>query len=199
MGSPERPAEHYSNPPVSKTAIVNGKSEHATDPQDIIPPFEYSETNDGPVLTYPGKNWDERGQAIYNNGCAVPKKNAEIISPVFEQATCMNKSGSLLPAVQGEGVTTAQAPTLNDGVWSVVYAPAEGYSFPEGMQSTFAFEVVAPGPSDPNWDAEAGECRIANTGIASINTSTLVIAGGLIFAGMIFLGLTNFIGRRRNA
>ena len=33
--------------------------------RDIVPPFDYSE----PIQHFAGQNWDEVGQAIYNNGC----------------------------------------------------------------------------------------------------------------------------------
>jgi hypothetical protein len=33
--------------------------------------------------------------------------------------------------------------------------------------------------------------------MSGLNTSAIVLAGGLLFAGMVFLGLTNFIGNRR--
>lgn len=38
--------------------------------EDIIPPFDYNE--DGQNAHFPGQNWDEGGQAIYNNGCNLP-------------------------------------------------------------------------------------------------------------------------------
>lgn len=199
-GIPERPLPRfYSSPTVSKTAIVNGKSEHATDATDIIPPFEYSETKDGPLLTYPGKNWDAEGQAIYNNGCVVPRKNAVPVAPVFDQATCMLKNGLLTASEQGEGVELVQAPTLINGVWSVVYKPASGYTFPEGTSGTYAFEVTPPGPTDPNWDAEAGECRIANTGATGFSNTALMLGGGGVGLAAILLFVSSLMKRRENA
>lgn len=47
---------------VSTCENVGGHDEHE---DDIIPPFSYATCN------YPGKNWDEVGQAIFKNGCSV--------------------------------------------------------------------------------------------------------------------------------
>jgi hypothetical protein len=41
---------------------LNGHGDHM---DDIIPKFSFNET------TYPGKNWDDTGQAIWNNDCKV--------------------------------------------------------------------------------------------------------------------------------
>ena len=40
---------------------------------DIIPPYEF-QPDEGPVFVYPGHNWTEEGQAIWNNGCNIPKE-----------------------------------------------------------------------------------------------------------------------------
>lgn len=41
---------------------LNGHGDHE---KDIIPPFSFNESS------FPGKNWDEAGQAIWNNDCKV--------------------------------------------------------------------------------------------------------------------------------
>lgn len=38
---------------------------------DIIPPYQYIDEN-GQLQTFPGYNWTEQGQAIYQNGCEPP-------------------------------------------------------------------------------------------------------------------------------
>lgn len=192
---PERPAppKNYTSITVSKTAIVNGKSEHVTDdPSDIIPPFDYGD----PVQTFPGQSWTPENQAIYYNGCTKPNTIVSPAAPTFTQATCTIKNGLLTANDQPEGVELVQEPTLTNGVWSVVYKPAAGFVFPEGTSGTFTYEVIAPGPTDPLWDAEAGECRIANTGIGSIS-STAVLGGGIALGvGMLALAATTLMKRR---
>ena len=51
-------------------SIVSGEG-HGGHPEDIIPPFTILEpVRREPRL--PGQNWDEDGQAIYDNGCVGP-------------------------------------------------------------------------------------------------------------------------------
>ena len=38
---------------------------------DIIPPYEYTDSS-GKLQTFPGYNWNDSGQAIYQNGCEPP-------------------------------------------------------------------------------------------------------------------------------
>ncbi|MEN9405086.1 MAG: hypothetical protein RLY47_45 [Candidatus Parcubacteria bacterium] len=54
---------------VTHLSILLGSDKHDDHGYDIIPPFEKI----GP--DYPGKNWDDAGQAIWNNGCEVPKND----------------------------------------------------------------------------------------------------------------------------
>ena len=56
----------------------------ADDWGDIIPPYEYVDEN-GKLQVFPGYNWSEAGQAIYQNGCEppLPPKPAAI-RPVLE-------------------------------------------------------------------------------------------------------------------
>lgn len=74
---------------VSKKSVIkeHGHDSHA---KDIIPPF------DG----YAGKNWDETGQAIFNNGC---KKPGETPSPTT--------------------TTTAPSPTVTETTTTTVTSP----------------------------------------------------------------------------
>jgi len=53
----------------NKNGIVNGHGKNLDD-NDIIPSFTYNDH--GTTKTFPGQNWDDQGQAIYNNGCVVP-------------------------------------------------------------------------------------------------------------------------------
>lgn len=62
-----------SNPWVELTlppaGVLNGHAGAShQDGRDIIPPFEY-----GDGESFPGQNWDEDGQAIFENGCAEPE------------------------------------------------------------------------------------------------------------------------------
>ncbi|HEU0248043.1 MAG TPA: hypothetical protein VFR38_13240, partial [Gaiellaceae bacterium] len=49
----------------------SGGNGHDSHSGDIIPPFDYTD-NKGNPQSYPGKNWDAAGQAIFANGCEAP-------------------------------------------------------------------------------------------------------------------------------
>ena len=60
----------YVQEQVDDDSIV--KHGHGDDPDDIIPPFAYVDDK-GDLQHYPGTNWDDAHQAIWNNGCNVPR------------------------------------------------------------------------------------------------------------------------------
>lgn len=83
---------------VATAAAHNGHMNHQ-DQRDIIPPFDFNGN------TYQ-LNWDEKGQAIYNNDCAEP---APTTNPVEETP------GTILPASDEQGqILSAGAFTTNN-------------------------------------------------------------------------------------
>ena len=86
-----------SNPYVSnKPAIANngdlkgGHLDHtgpvypAPDWGDIIPPYTYVD-KDGHTQTFPGYNWSDEGQAIWQNGCEPPAPpTPKPLTPIVE-------------------------------------------------------------------------------------------------------------------
>ena len=189
---------------ISKTAIVTGKgdkghgSEHAG---DIIPSFTYGD----PLQTYPGKNWTPENKEIYFNNCTKPADPVKIVTPVaptYEPGTCMNPTGTVKLSDQPAGVRLNFGPKLSgEGLgasWTVAYVAEEGYKLPSDLAGVFTILVVGPDSSDPNWDAEAGQCKLPNMG-AGISSNALILGGGLIGAGLIFLTVALIITRRRTA
>ncbi|UTX52264.1 DUF11 domain-containing protein [Leucobacter aridicollis] len=82
----------------AKSGDLNGHVGHQ-DGRDIIPPFSYEE--DGQMVEFPGQNWDEAGQAVYNNGCKSPgTPDTEFLTPTVELAVeqCVAADGEV-PAV----------------------------------------------------------------------------------------------------
>ena len=51
--------------------------DHGTHEQDIVPAFTIENPRSDDPPSFPGLNWDERGQAIYNAGCAEPAPRAD--------------------------------------------------------------------------------------------------------------------------
>jgi hypothetical protein len=184
---------------------------------DVIPAFEY---RDGNVIKYfDGQNLDK--SYLLTQGC---KENATPVSvtpnaPTYEPPTCQNPNAPWgqvnIPGDLGNGVasTTPAVQTISpDGktaVWKVTYT-LEGdteehvYTWADGnpeRTTLFSFDAVHIS-TDPLWVIDSktgkGRCELSNTG-ASINEIALIAGGGAVGLGMIFLGTTNFIARRRNA
>jgi hypothetical protein len=61
-----------SNPYVSNEPAIGNNGDlqggHLNHANDIVPPYSYVDEN-GEPQTYPGKNWDDNGQTIWENGC----------------------------------------------------------------------------------------------------------------------------------
>lgn len=56
---------------VNVSSIVNREG-HGGHANDIVPPFHYRLSPTEGVRHYPGRNWDEQGEAIWTNGCVRP-------------------------------------------------------------------------------------------------------------------------------
>jgi hypothetical protein len=48
--------------------------------RDIVPPFSYKKQ--GQTISFPGLNWDATGQAIFKNGCEVPKPDPKCVEAI---------------------------------------------------------------------------------------------------------------------
>src|SRR5262245_8092510 len=47
--------------------------DHGEHDADIVPPFVIEDPRAGDPSSFPGRNWDERGQAIFNGDCVEPE------------------------------------------------------------------------------------------------------------------------------
>lgn len=75
----------YTSPEVAVDSIItNDPNGHGTHSGDIIPPFTY--VKQGVPGSYPGKNWDAYGQAVFAAGCDYPSVTAT--KPTTAQAVC---------------------------------------------------------------------------------------------------------------
>jgi hypothetical protein len=72
---------------------------------DIIPPYEYAPAN----FSYPGLNWTAEGQAIYNNGCAIPEPTA---TPTPAPTATPTPAGGVGGATATPAPTATPKPTL---------------------------------------------------------------------------------------
>jgi len=176
---------------VSKNSIIKGVG-HGADTGDIIPPFEYSEKKDGPLVTYPGQNWNPTNEAIYLNSCNIPLKVVAPVAPTYSPGTCELPTGSVTLPNQPEGVILNSGPVLDGNIWKVSYVPTAGYKFETETSGIFAFTVIGPDATDPNWDASTGGCGLPQVGAGDL-TNLIIPAGGLLALGMALY----FVTRRR--
>lgn len=200
---------------VSKRSLITGNgSISGINANDVVPPFSYNfgGSNHG---RFAGHNWpsDEIGNA-FMAGCA---GNSTEVTPVLAaptvQATCVNVQGEapVVPAQTDPNVTVGE-PVYENGVWTIQYSKPNDitHNTPVTFES-FVWAVMNPvftgvqtvtvlpaGPGDEFWDAATNACRTPDTG-GGISNFALLWGGIALGGGMIFLGTTNFIGRRRNA
>ncbi|MEO5691243.1 MAG: hypothetical protein ABIQ64_03595 [Candidatus Saccharimonadales bacterium] len=97
---------------------------HGTHENDIIPPFTSSPDN----VVYPGKNWNETTQAIYEKDC---KTESDIESdsptaPTFNAITKCGEYGSVVLPIDTDTITYSIAPTNpTQGAFTVTANPAK--------------------------------------------------------------------------
>jgi uncharacterized repeat protein (TIGR01451 family) len=117
---------------------------------DIIPPFTY------PGGTYEGKNWDEYGQSIWNNGCSIPSATItveKVVSPSNSNES-FGITGTGTAAISGSGTFLD-----SDGTGTISRTHSETFS-------------VAPGTYDFTETVPDGWTQVSNT------CSDLTVANG---------------------
>ncbi len=87
---------------------------------DIIPPYTY--IDNGALFSFPGKNFDAIGQAIWNNGCVVPVDTPPL-TPTFDLtstpiASSITQSPVLPSAFPDSGGEPAGMPNAGVGAFA---------------------------------------------------------------------------------
>lgn len=189
---------------VSKSSIVKKNGDeggHGKHAEDIVPPFEYNfGGNDNG--NYVGSNWTPESQKVWANDC---KPIGNVLTPVLPApvlGTCVNPAGTIVKPEQSTGVEAFYE--FKNGNYVVTFSkPANTvyntYSFPVGFTNPATVKVTAPGHGDQYWDDKKGGCNLPDTGASGISTNALVVAGGLIFLGLLAFSVTSFMGRRKKA
>lgn len=117
----------------SKSGDVSGHNDHngpvwfpgiAVEWGDIIPPFDYIGGS------YPGKNWDATGQAIWNNQCNMPDGTL-IVKKVVVGSTDPATNFSF--SVNGDDAISFEADAQNDltvdpGIYTITESAVTGYT-----------------------------------------------------------------------
>lgn len=207
--APDKPYEKIT---VDRNAVISGHSGSGhQNGADIIPAFDWVD-NKNVRQYFDGQNL---GLAfMLDNGCNppnVPHINVvKPVAPIFTPATCLNTSGKVTLSEQPDGVKLVVGPRLNSnppagatfiGVWVTVYEALEGYEFEDGTKTvTFTNEVVPAGVGDPNFITDSktglGKCEMPRTG-GGITDTALMVGGGAIGLGMIFIAAVSLANRRQ--
>ena len=117
---------------------IIGENGHAGHPQDIIPPFTY--TNQGVAGEFPGLNWDAEGQGIWNAGpdkpaCALPPPPPPPPAfPIGVFVKCIDRSGSTFSATFGYESGNSIPVSLPVGSANAVEPGGPGRGQPETFQ-----------------------------------------------------------------
>jgi uncharacterized repeat protein (TIGR01451 family) len=64
----------YDATTASESEFIGVQSGHGLHDDDIVPPFTIENPGSEGENSFPGRNWDEPGQDILDNGCKAPKK-----------------------------------------------------------------------------------------------------------------------------
>lgn len=209
--APDKP---YEKKTVAKSAVVNGHAGSGhQDGADIIPAFDWID-NKNVRQYFDGQHLELA--FMLDNGCNppnVPHVNVvKAVPPVFTPATCLNVTGTVKASDQPEGIKLVVGPKLNSnappgagftGVWVTVYEALDGYEFEDGTKSvTFTNPVVPAGVGDPNFIVDSkttvGKCEMPNTG-GGVTDTALMIGGGAVGLGMVFLAGASIVNRRKTA
>ena len=187
----------YTQQVVAKASVT--KQGHGSHERDIIPPFTWNNGGNDHG-SFPGLNWSTQDQALWAAGCNPANIPLIPVLPTPPQGTCINPAGEFTLPQQVEGVTIDA--TFEGGAYKVTYTkPADTahtlYTWPEGFTGNATIKPLPPLTTDPLWDAEAGECRMPDTGADGISSTALMLGGGALGAGMIALATASLINRKR--
>ena len=183
------PGKYVSQSPDAEAIFSQGHDQHQ-DGRDIIPPFDYT-FNDEP-RSYPGKNWDAYGQAVWNNDCNEPDPKVSLPSISISHATCVagaagTSSFTITPSanVNVVSVTPAGSTTDNltytyDGssnysIWVSIHAE-RGYGWPD---DTGAWIDAGNGKLKYKVELRKAECQ-PEISISKIADQSTVAPGGQV-------------------
>lgn len=201
---------------VNKKSLINGNgSISGINANDVVPPFDYN-FGGSQYGHFDGYNWpsNEIGN-LFMAGCS--GKSNELLPVLAKptvQATCVNIQGEA-PAVpvQTDPRITVGEPVFENGVWTLQFNKPSNVThnttvtfeyfvwaaMTPAFTGTQTVTVLPAGPGDEFWDTKTNSCRTPDTGAGGISNTALLWGGLALGGGMVFLGMTNFIGRRRNA
>jgi uncharacterized repeat protein (TIGR01451 family) len=154
----------------------SGKQGHGTHEGDIVPPFVIENPRPDDPSSFAGRNWDERGQQIYNTGCVEstpepkpepepePEKKVRICHATSSRT---NPYNSIEPAIANNGDLKGghldhQGPVYPADNWGDIIPPYDyldssgklqtfpGYNWSEAGQAIYQNGCEPPAPPKPS-------------------------------------------------
>jgi hypothetical protein len=178
---------------VKKTDAYLGHGNHE---QDIVPPFDWN-FGGNEYGHFVGQNWTAENETLWKNQCNPAGNPLTPVVPLSPQATCVQPTPPLTFPAQPAGVDASAE--LKDGAYVVTFTkPADTthqtYWFTEGTVNPATVAIIPAGPGDPYWDDAKNSCNLPDTGAGTVKSEHVLIAGALIFAGLL---VVTFARRRK--
>jgi hypothetical protein len=147
---------------------ITAPNGHAWDEGDVIPPFEAGSLGNKTWAAFEGLNWDEAGQALWDDGCTVTTDDEVVLPPAPAATVTLDKvvAGDGLPAAGTEFTFTVDC----GGAGEVPAAEVTLTADDEPL-------LVAGGLSEDD------TCTITETGAAGAATTSFSVDGGEAQAG----------------
>jgi hypothetical protein len=146
---------------------------------DIIPPFDF-----GPHASYPGKNWDSAGMAVFNNQCALPSPPSSSTSSSSTSSSSTSSSSTSTSSTSSSSTSTPTTVHIT-GTTSVTSTSIAG-----GTTTTSPARERPLGGATTTTAPATGTPALARTGVRTT---------GLIIAGLALIGCGIGLTRRRRA
>lgn len=142
---------------------ITAPNGHGWDERDVIPPFEAGSKGNKTWAQFDGLNWDEAGQALWNDGCAVTTDDEVVLPPAPAATVTLDKvvAGDGLPAAGTEFTFTVDCGGAGE-------VPAAEVTISADDQPL----LVASGLS------EGDTCTINETGAAGAAATSFSVDGG---------------------
>lgn len=169
---------------------------------DKVPPFSWDFGGDNHGSNSTGQNWNE---TLDRNFLDVLKCNpSQIPLPVptvdFTDSTCILIGGNAV-VTNPDSRVSVDGPTRTGKVWNATFSlPTSDtytvFTWADGTTADKTFSHTLTDPTtDDLWDTKTGGCRTPDTG-GGISNEALMLGGGAIGLGMIFLSVATLMKRR---